>query len=269
MNEMKTLIFKSILLLAMLGQNLAISTATAATMEVQIQNELSYIGLVETSLDSGNTFTESGGGLIKVKRTGGNFDASNANGIPLDTQFFTLCTEVGEPVSINDIVLYDIIAPELAPGTGAMGSTKANSLRNLFNNVYPVFGGDIDGTSADVTNALALQIAVWEIVNETGSIFDTQLGSIQFNNDRDIFGVSLGGAAIAQADVWLQGLDGSGSTNIDVLGDFRFGTGKQDLIFDAPDAAVNDANNVPVPASLWLFGSALGLIGSFRKLRKN
>ncbi len=61
-----------------------------------------------------------------------------------------------------------------------MGSTKANVLRELYSDVYPVFGNDLDGITATAVNALALQIATWEVVNETSGTYDPTTGSIRF-----------------------------------------------------------------------------------------
>ncbi len=117
--------------------------------------------------------------------------------------------------------------------------TVKDNIDRLFTSVY----ADVDSSD----EAAGFQIALWEIVSDTDGGLDLAAGS---------FTAAGAGAHYALAADYLDGLDtaGTGGWNLTFLNS----TGdSQDLV---------TASQVPLPASIWLFGLALaGLNGVRRK----
>jgi hypothetical protein len=211
------------------------------------------LGVVDVSLNGGRDYEAAGGGLIEMR-----FDDPNA----VD-RFLAMCIEISEPVSLGQRYRdYRYSALKNAPDSGVMGAGKAALLGELFDEIYPEFGGDIDGQPARPWNALALQVAVWEIVNEDGPTLDPYAGTVRFRNDRTFHGRrSLAGQSIAAADRWLKGLDGG--TRIGPRLAAISKPGNQDLVVERPP----QHQPIPSPDSLWLVAGMLAMAAAGRHRR--
>lgn len=103
------------------------------------------------------------------------------------SRFTSFCIELGEQVLTNNVYTLNKVAVEAAPnpgiGAGAssgaasngnMGAAKADLLRELYGNYYgqlatsPV-AGLVNPANYLTVNAAAFQLAIWEIVFDTGN----------------------------------------------------------------------------------------------------
>lgn len=183
---------------------------------------------------------------------------SNGGSINLggnDDLFYGFCLEPNE--GLIDPHVYDVENLQSAPDggvSGAMGASRADDMRILFGNVYPDFSVDLSG---DLTKAIALQIAVWEIANESDATYSVSGGAFSIDS-----GSQSGAQTLAQTWLdkiatnsmvdWNNSLKASGLL---ALIDTSAGKG-QDYVVQA----------VPIPAAAWLFGSALlGFVGIARR----
>ncbi len=214
----------------------------------------SLLGLVDVSLDGGDNFHRSGGGLIELE-----LDDPNA-----EERFLSLCIEIGESIWLNGRYAgYHYSALSDAPDSGLMGADKAALLSELFDEVYPVFGGDIDGQQASELGALALQVSVWEIINEEGPELDPLAGSVIFQNDRAFSsGLSFNGQALETAQAWLTGLDGDSPIRRDLVAISK--PGNQDLVVQRPPPE-HAPVAAPSPAQLLSVFLLAGVLSSARR----
>ncbi len=214
----------------------------------------SLLGLVDVSLDGGENFHRSGGGLIELE-----LDDPSA-----EQRFLSLCIEIGESIWLNGrYAEYHYSALSDAPDSGVMGADKAALLSELFDEVYPVFGGDIDGQQASELGALALQVSVWEIINEQGPGLDPLAGSVIFRNDRGFgSGLSFAGQALNTAQLWLAGLDGNAPIRRDLVAISK--PGNQDLVVQRPPPEHSPVA-APPPVQLLIAFLLAGVLSSARR----
>jgi hypothetical protein len=175
-----------------------------------------------------------------------------------DELFYAVCLEPNENLVDPDV--FNVVALENAPSigvSGAMGLDRAKDMRILFGNVYPDFSQAI--STAD---AIALQIAVWEIANETYTssgdpVYNVNGGS----SDSGIIWTTNQDTARNTAQGWLDKIN-DGTWTIEakgLVGLVSTTSGRQDFV----------AQVVPIPAAVWLFGSALvGAVGLGRRKPK-
>jgi len=165
--------------------------------------------------------------------------------------FLTYCTDIYQAVALNTTVRYTL------QGTGSshgFTSTQADLLGKLYTHV----GADVD-TKAE---SVAFQLAVWEIVTETGSTLDVLGGSFHLNQ----------GAPAAQrnlANSWLSEIS-SGSVQNRYSAQRLYNGDYQDLVLFAerPETPSQGATNpVPEPASWALAGVALAGMAAARRRR--
>ncbi|MES9899717.1 MAG: PEP-CTERM sorting domain-containing protein [Sedimenticola sp.] len=204
-------------------------------------------------------YTLSGGEFL-LKRTGG---TSILN--PTQGDFFNaFCLEPRVSIGSN-ATMYEVSpleqAHQYSSPDGALGTAKANYIRELMYQVHPDFA-----ESLTATEGLAIQISLWEIArdNNLGHYVVTEgaagAGDVWFRALTTDGGLSA--AAILLAQTWLDSYvnDGVMGPMLNNLYTLTY-DGKQDIIFQA--AAV------PVPPSLLLFGSALLGFAGFRRHRKS
>lgn len=109
--------------------------------------------------------------------------------------------------------------------------------------------------------------------SELGHLFYTE-----FNATRDTSVMSTGDSAalarftnIQSKDYWSGTESGS---NPDLAWDFDFSQGTQSAIHKVNDLSIawavhpGNISFVPIPASAWLFGSALGMLGWVRRIQR-
>ena len=112
-------------------------------------------------------------------------------GTPTPGQTFGgFCLEVDQEFTTLPNVAYTVT--DLA----ALGATRTNQLKELWGRFRAAVG-------TDNTKAAALQMAIWEIVSDTGK----NLGSGVFRADTS---TATGAAVAAQAQSWLDAVNGTG-----------------------------------------------------------
>lgn len=159
--------------------------------------------------------------------------------------FLTMCIELTEFFSSGGTYTVAYADPQNAPDpgnplstVGHMGAAKAALLSEL----YGRFLGLVDTDK----EAAAFQVAVWEIVYDTGLKLGTNQGQVFIDNANHLNAGTYG--ALAQS--WLDQLDGTGP-HMDLLALSK--TGFQDQVVPNP---------VPAPPGLVLAGIGfLGLLG--------
>ncbi|NEV61460.1 hypothetical protein [Thiorhodococcus minor] len=151
------------------------------------------------------------------------------------TDFVAFCVDLHDGIGLNEKVTWDVrsFSQEVE---GALSRMFSTYLGGSLANASSLGNGD----------KAAMQLAVWEIVYDTGnSAYD--LGSGSFN------ATGTDGQILNQAQDYLTGWAASPSSSIGLKKLVSEGTcckpGKQDLLVQA----------VPLPAAAWLFGS--GLLG--------
>jgi hypothetical protein len=143
--------------------------------------------------------------------------------------FAAWCVDIYQATNFNESVAdYTRVT-----GVTALGVSKANSLQLLANESL--------GRVHDSRTSSAFQLAIWEIVNETGSTFDLTRGTFSAT------GSSYG--AIELANSWLTGLSSGGAVTRYDLAVLASPT-RQDLAF---------FRQVPEPGTIALL--ALGILG--------
>ena len=216
-------------------------------------------GNINTNVGNG------GGGRFKFDRddAGGdefggilNTDGGPTNLGGTDNLYYAFCLEPNEALK-DGYKVYDVVALADAPDSGVSGAMgdRAEDLKLLFGNVYPDFSQSID-----TQTAIALQIAVWEIANESTGTYDV-INDGPSDTTKGDFYVANQNAARAQAQEWLDEINNDNWTEkADGLVALIGPENRQDFV----------AQVVPIPAAAWLFGSALfGMAGiGYRRGRK-
>jgi hypothetical protein len=204
---------------------------SAATIELKfdgVQGQAS----IERTIDGGTNWITTEAGLYHFTRIGGTQ--------PTVTEIYTFCIEPLQFISQNQIVTYNVVELQDAPNyLGAMGTTKANLLRELYGTYYPVS----DSSSISNLTARALQIATWEIVRETSGSYNVSTGNVYYRN------YGGGDTALDLANLMLANIiNYNNPLRTDIMG--ATNSNAQDAWIPVP---------TPEPGTMILFG--LGLIG--------
>lgn len=136
------------------------------------------------------------------------------------------------------------------------GETWVDSLKRLFTMFGSAIGTGVDAAANRVTSA-AMQLAVWEVVNDTSGPYDLSTGSFQAAS-----AASTGSAdAFSTAQTWLTGLNNNPNA-------WNDGYKIVKLEYTGPDPKLQDLVTfipTPLPGAALLFLSALGLGGLARR----
>lgn len=233
----------------LLGALLCVSalSASAGTIQATVVNVISY-GQVDMSLDSGATWARNYAGNIAMTRTGG---TSPIELLPDPTNFVTFCLEPREGISAGQNYTWEV--EPLSRGTtsiGGMGLAKAELVRELIGREYATWGSTLSNV-----RAAAMQIAIWEIVEENSGTLNVLNGNIQFRNE------SLA-TMLDVAQSMLNALDGTGPKPR-YLYALTHPTA-QDIFGMAIPHGVPDTET-PEPATFAMLGAGLLVLGLSRR----
>jgi hypothetical protein len=213
----------------------ALALSAAAVLTAVASSQASVVIATFNGANPGDNFTitTNGGtstsqvraGLMNWTRTGG--DAPG-----LAPTFWTFCIEVTQNVSNNNSYTYNVLPADQAPNTAPMGLQRADLLSELFGRYISTLN------FANTTQVAAFQIAIWEIVYDTGVDL--------LNGDFQVTGGNASARTIAQN--FLNSLDGTGAR----------------VTVDALVSSNNQDQIVPTPGALALMGMG-GLLASRRR----
>lgn len=255
---------------------LALSSAALAD-NVSVEGSVNWSGKTTSSLsislDGGTEFNSVRAGEPELTVTDVSGDVADLptglSGVTdlsqLEFSEYVWCIDPVQYAASNVSYTWDLVALEEAPDPGpVMGVENAADMRLLFGNVYTdILGGTAPITGVDRGVLFdAFQLAIWEISKETSDIYSLSGG---------VFQADAPDAAKAQADLWLSALnalnDGTASAfDADAIANNLFA-----LTGNNGDGSVQDyiVAVVPLPAAVWLFGSALlGMVGVGYRRRK-
>ncbi len=246
--EKKRIVHIAILMAALL---IAGSTAASAgTIEAKVVSLIAY-GEIQMSIDGGESWDNEYAGSVLMERTGG---TSPIELLPDPVNFVTFCIEPRESISLGNTYTWEV--EPLSKGTtsiGGMGEAKAELVRELIGRQYPVWGG----TPTDL-QAAAIQVAIWEIVEETSGTLNVFDGSIRYRNE------SLAGT-LDLAQAMLDELDGTGPMPRYLYA--LTNPTQQDIFGMAIPHGVPDMET-PEPGTFAMFGGGLLLLGLIRGRRR-
>ncbi len=137
----------------------------AATINLQFQQFLNW-DIVSRTINGVKVNPLAG--LFHFTVTGGDLAVPYSN-------LYTFCIEPGQDI-LSGSRTYTVGNLEAAPTSMPMGDTKADLLRELYGVYFPV-------NTAAITQlqAVALQIATWEIVRENSGSLNVYAGDVSFN----------------------------------------------------------------------------------------
>jgi hypothetical protein len=176
-------------------------------------NGVSPGGTLFISHDAGESDNEVGGGLFNWSRTGGSWAGPGGVG-----NFISMCIETTEHIGNGNSYTYQVVNLGDAPTSQSpgMGNAKAALVRELFGRFYHA------GMTSD--EAVAMQAATWEIVNDDG--LDLADGD---------FRVGVGGNVTAGIQTSIQNmLDALDGTGPKLAMRAMVGDGIQDQVFIVP-----------------------------------
>ena len=159
-------------------------------------------------------------------------------------------------------VAYNAAADSLTASGFALGLATGGSLESIAGGSFDLVASVLDDGSL-LGGTLSIGGTVASLGFNSGTLLTGDLSAIGFNQANDplefLFSVTGGDAA---------GLYSAGLGGI-ILGNAGFGGNWTGNFSSNPFAAVADVGVVPVPAAVWLFGTALiGLLGIGGRRRK-
>jgi len=185
-----------------------------------------------------------------IPTTTGLFPFSGVSGPILtygNDQIVTFCIDLGDNVvSGEQSWTVDFLSAAPDPTSGPMQTQKASDLSKLLGGAI-TSGVLNDARNLTDTQLFALQLAVWEVVGETGNDgYSATLGNTYFEG--------VDSTVLDQANTYLAGI-GSATAMKGLVG--LTSTTNQDFVaqFNGPNPF--GTTFVPIPAAAWLFGSAL------------
>lgn len=107
-----------------------------------------------------------------------NWHGQAANGHDLNGSFSTYCIDLTQDVYLGSTYTYGVVDPSLAPnplpptespGSTGLGATSLQRIENLYALQY-------DGIGSDNDRGAAFQIAIWEMLFDTGATHDVTAG---------------------------------------------------------------------------------------------
>jgi hypothetical protein len=241
---------------------LGFAASASATTVIATYNQFEPAGqTIRRTITGGPTANQTNAllniGRFNMTQTGGtsllDFLGASAPG-----DFLAFCIEPQQTITLGVSITYNVVP--LAQGAnniGGIGATKAMQISELFGRFAPMGGYDPTFTSI---YAAALQVSIWEIVREAPTnMLDLATGNISF-------GQSSNSAVFAQAQTFLNALDGTGpmARGLRVLQNGEMGNvnnGTQDLL-------VFTMEPIPEPQTWAMLIAGFGLVGAAMRRRR-
>lgn len=194
--------------LAVLMSATLAGAAGAATFQARLDTISPEVHM-SVSRDSGATFTTLFSGV-------NNFTVLGGDPTELAPNFRAFCIDLGQNISFGTTYTFSTGPVEGAPVPGGpMGVAKANLLRELWGRHFTSISTNVEGS--------AFQIAVWEIVFDSGLDFSS--GVVQVNGNSNV---------LLTAQGYLASLDGNTNAFAPVYALVSDST--QDMLVPAPGA---------------------------------
>ncbi|MCB1864214.1 MAG: hypothetical protein KDG50_02205 [Chromatiales bacterium] len=240
-------------LLVFLGSPLHATTITATYNGTIAGGQVQRI--ISDSTTGSTGWTNLGAGLFSMTVTGGDFagdllPSGSAN-------FLAFCVEPQQGVSTGQTYTWEVLGVSSgANNIGGMGAVRAGYVGELLGGVYPVFGA----TTLTNQQALAIQIAIWEIVRETVTAggFVVANGAPGAGNTR--FRSESVAGAIALAQSWLD-------LYVNDLVTGPQATGLYSLVNATQQDLIAQIQLIPAPTSELLLAAGLLAFASRRRLQ--
>jgi hypothetical protein len=153
--------------------------------------------------------------------------------------------------TINFGTLYNDYTKSSLAADGVLSSLRKGEIAQLFHGFYTT-------SLLNSTNSAAFQLALWEIVFETGSTLDVDGANTSTRGVNYASNPDTPGSVIAIADAWLAGL-GALSTDTTGLYTYRSPEHQDQIVY----------HRTPEPPTLIILGAGLGLIAFLARRRVN
>lgn len=150
-------------------------------------------GVTVPDLDTGKTrYVAAGAYKIYVQSA----DSTPVNDIGA-TQFIGFCVDTRDWAQTS-YTPYEHVALKDVPDGHPMQQPKATAIGKLLTLAFGKSSGAITQAMFATTNAAAIQLAIWEIVNESLTSYDVRYGTWTATN--------ISNATLDQANTWLAGI---------------------------------------------------------------
>jgi hypothetical protein len=159
------------------------------------------------------------------------------------------CIDLAQTISFGTLY-YDYTKSSLA-ADGVLSSLRKGEIAQLFHGFYTT-------SLLSSKNSAAFQLALWEIVFETGSSLDVDGAHSATRGTTYATGPDAPDTVIGIADAWLAGL-GAFSTDTTGLYTYRSPEHQDQIVY----------HRTPEPPTLIILGAGLGLIAFLARRRVN
>jgi hypothetical protein len=157
------------------------------------------------------------------------------------------CIDLAQTISFG--TLYNDYTKSSLAADGGLTAPRKGEIAQLFHGFYDV-------SLLNSTNSAAFQLALWEIVFETGASLDVDSTHGATRGVNYATSPDTPGGVIATANVWLAGLGGF-STDTTGLFTYRSGEHQDQIVY----------HYVPGPPTWTILGAGLGLVAFLLRRR--